>query len=202
MGGCPALLAPLPDVTTDRLVLRRFHESDLDELASVFAKPQVWRFPYGRGFTRAETERFLHLQREEWEENGVGCWAAIERSTTRLVGYVGLSVPSFLPEVLPALEVGWRFDPDVWGLGYATEGASAALDEAFSTLGLAEVCSVPQSDNPPSVRVCERLGMRLAREVAIPANQRRRELAAKLFLIAASDWHARRAVTRPTPRHV
>lgn len=182
----------MPDVTTERLILRRFHESDLDALAQVFASPEVWRFPYGRGLTRDETARFLQVQREEWDANGVGCWVAIERETTRPVGYVGLSVPSFLPEVLPTLEVGWRFHPDVWGRGYATEGASAALDQAFSTLGLSEVCSVPQSDNPPSVRVCERLGMRLAREVVIAANERRDELAAKLFVISASAWHAQR----------
>ena len=36
--------------------------------------------------------------------------------------------PTFLPEILPAIEVGWRLDPDVWGKGYATGGASRALD--------------------------------------------------------------------------
>ncbi|MBK6705069.1 MAG: GNAT family N-acetyltransferase [Caulobacteraceae bacterium] len=97
----------------------------------------------------------------KWEECGFGCWIAIEKSTQRVIGYVGISVPHFLPEILPAVEVGWRFDPDIWGRGYATEGAAAALDEAFNTLGLDAVCSAPQSINPPSSRVCDRLGMRL-----------------------------------------
>ncbi|WP_424775094.1 GNAT family N-acetyltransferase [Novosphingobium sp.] len=42
------------------------------------------------------------------------------------IGYVGISVPHFLPDILPAVEAGWRFDPVAWGQAYATEGASAA----------------------------------------------------------------------------
>lgn len=178
---------------TDALELRRFAAGDLDELSRMFAKPEVWEFPYGRGFTRAETARFLDLQLQEWEDCGFGCWVAVERTTGRMVGYVGLSVPTFLPEILPAVEVGWRFDPDVWGLGYATQGATAALDEAFSTLGLDEVCSLPQVDNPASVRVAERLGLRHERDVELPANGRRGAVVAAVYTIAADEWRSRRA---------
>jgi len=184
----PPIAAPLGDTTTDRLELRRFHAEDLDELAVIFAKPEVWQYPYGRAFSRDETQTFLKTQIDEWASVGFGCWLAIERATGRMVGYVGISVPTFLPEVLPAVEVGWRLDPLAWGKGYATEGASAALDEAFKTLALEEVCSIPQSENPPSVRVAERLGMRRDRVVTIPANERRGELEALLFVIARDEW--------------
>jgi len=52
----------LPDGGRERLQLRRFREDDLDPLAVVFAKPEVWKFPYGRGMTRAGTEAFLTAQ--------------------------------------------------------------------------------------------------------------------------------------------
>lgn len=188
----PPIARPLGDVVTERLDLRRFRPEDLDELAGVFAKPEVWQFPYGRGFTRAETERFLDTQLAEWDAIGVGCWVARTRDDHRLIGYVGLSVPTFLPEILPALEVGWRFDPDVWGRGFATEGATAALDEAFSTLGLDWLCSLPQSENTASVRVAERLGMACTRPVTIAANERRGEVTALLFEMDRTTWHARR----------
>lgn len=177
----PPIVRSLADVTTDRLVLRRFRADDLDELAAVFANEEVWRFPLGRGLTRAETEGFLGRQIASWEGCGFGLWAVVERSTSRLVGFVGLSVPGFLPEILPAVEVGWRLHPDVWGRGYATEGAAAALHEASTTLGLDVVCSVPQKGNTASVRVCERLGLRLVREVDIPANEMRGPLKGLLF---------------------
>lgn len=188
--GLPSLAAPLGDVTTKRLNARRFAPTDVDGLARVFANSEVWQFPYGRAFTRAETESFLTGQIAHWDACGVGCWVVVEREADRIIGYAGLSVPTFLPEVLPALEVGWRFDPEVWGRGYATEVARAAIAEAFTTLGLDEICSVPQAENSASVRVAERIGMRRDRMATIPANERRGELSAVLFRMSRDEWAA------------
>ena len=188
--GLPKLAGSLPDVTTDRLSLRRFAAADLDGLAAVFAKPEVWRFPYGRAFTRAETEAFLDAQIAHWDTCAVGCWLVEERATSRIVGYAGLSVPTFLPEVLPALEVGWRFDPDVWGRGYATEAAREALREAFTTLGLETICSLPQVENDASVRVAERIGMRRDRVATIAADDRRGAVDAVVFVMSRAAWIA------------
>lgn len=187
----PDVLVPLSDIETRRLSLRRFRLDDLPALSAVFAKPEVWRFPYGRGFTTAETEQFLAVQIEEWNLCRFGCWLAIDRSTQRTVGYVGISVPYFLPDILPAVEVGWRFDPDVWGRGYATEGATAALDAAFDMLGLDAVCSAPQVDNPSSSRVCDRLGMELERVVTLEGTRRRGPVDANLYWMTKEQWRVR-----------
>jgi RimJ/RimL family protein N-acetyltransferase len=184
----PEIAAHLGNKETARLFLRRFERLDLDALATVFAKPEVWQFPYGRAFSRDDTAAFLKIQMREWEERGFGCWIAIEKSTRRVIGYVGISVPHFLPEILPAVEVGWRFDPDVWGRGYATEGAAAALEESFATLGLNAVCSAPQSINPRSSRVCDRLGMRLERVVEAPATKQRGAVDVNLYWITRDEW--------------
>jgi len=186
----PTIDAPLGDVSTDRLELRRFHHDDLDELAIVFAKPEIWQFPYGRGFTKSETEVFLAGMIKEWEQCGFGCWVAIERDSAAIIGYVGLSVPMFLPEILPAVEVGWRFDPDHWGRGFASEGARAAIREGFTTMGLDEITSVPQAGNPASSRVAERIGMRFDGIVEIPANERRGQLEGLLYRITREEWSA------------
>jgi RimJ/RimL family protein N-acetyltransferase len=188
---CPPIAEPLGDVTTERLSLRRFDRDDLDELALVFESREVWQFPYGRGMTRAETAVFLDAQMQHWNDFGFGCWTARAREDECLIGYVGLSIPTFLPEILPAVEVGWRFAPTVWGNGYATEGATAALDEAFATLGLDSVCSLPQADNPRSGRVAERLGMRLIRDVNVPANEQRGVVVASHYEITRDEWGSR-----------
>jgi RimJ/RimL family protein N-acetyltransferase len=178
------------DVTTERLELRRFRSDDIDPLSAVFAKEEVWRYPHGRAFSREETEAFIRAQQQHWADFSFGLWVAALRGDSRIIGYVGLAVPTFLPEILPAVEVGWRFDPEVWGRGYATEGATAALNEAFSTLGLRETCSLPQSDNLASVRVAERLGMRLEREIVIPANDRHSSVTAAHYSISRDQWLA------------
>ena len=107
----PPISAPLRDVRTARLDLRRFDRGDLDELAAVFSHVEVWKYPHGRAFTRVETKAFLDRQVEAWDEDGFGLWAARHAEDGRLLGYVGLAVPTFLPEILPAVEVGWRFAP-------------------------------------------------------------------------------------------
>lgn len=187
----PPIAAPLGDVETDRLVLRRFGPGDADGLAPVFAQPEVWQFPYGRGFTTAETTAFVEHQIAEWDATGFGCWVAVLKAIGRPIGYVGLSVPMFLPEILPAVEVGWRFSPDHWGQGYAIEGALAALHEGFTTMGLAEICSLPQSANPRSYGVCDRLGMQFVRLVDCPATERRGPVEARLYTLTAQEWAAR-----------
>jgi RimJ/RimL family protein N-acetyltransferase len=169
-------------VATSRLDLRPFHESDVDSLSEVFAKPAVWQFPYGRGFDREETAAFVQAQLREWATVGFGLWVARLRDGGAVIGYLGLSVPTFLPEILPAVEVGWRLDPAYWGQGLATEGARAALRAGFDVLGLAEICSLPQSVNPPSWRVCERLGMRFVREVVCPPTGRRGAVDARMYV--------------------
>lgn len=127
---------------------------------------------------------------KEWEVCGFGCWAAVHRADERIVGYVGLSVPMFLLEILPAVEVGWRFDPAYWGQGFATEGAKAALREGFTTLELDEITSVLQADNPASTRVCDRIGITLDRVVSILASERRGALEALLYRLTREQWEA------------
>jgi RimJ/RimL family protein N-acetyltransferase len=191
-GNHPRIAGFLPEVTTGRLRLRRFEQDDLDALAAVFAKREVWEYPLGRGCNRDETASFITNQRDHWDACGFGLWLVVERASDRVIGYAGLSVPMFLPEILPAVEVGWRFDPDVWGNGYATESARAALSMAFTTLGLATVCSVPQVGNLASVRVAERIGMHQERVATIPANERRDELQGALFWLTSREWAASR----------
>jgi RimJ/RimL family protein N-acetyltransferase len=188
----PPISQPLGSVTTERMHLRPFTRNDRDAIAVVFAKPKVWRFPYGRGLTREESDAVVEAMAAGWERFGFGCWVAELLPDNRIIGYVGLSVPQFLPEILPAVEVGWRLDPDYWGQGLATEGANVALREGFVTMGLREICSLPQSDNPRSSRVCERIGMSFDRVVVCPATDRRGAVEAKMYTLASEAWESRR----------
>jgi RimJ/RimL family protein N-acetyltransferase len=59
-----------------------------------------------------------------------------------LLGYITLSPPDWLPEVMPTVEIGWRLDPIVWGQGLASEGAEALLAYGFDELALPEILSI------------------------------------------------------------
>jgi RimJ/RimL family protein N-acetyltransferase len=172
------------DLLTTRLRLRRWSRADIAPLAEVFAKPEVWWFPFGRGFTREETERFLAYRIAEQATGGWTDWAVELGDSRRLIGYVGLSEPHFLPEIMPAVEIGWRLDPEVWGRGFATEAARAALAHGFSSPALDDVVSIYQPDNESSGRVMARLGMRFDRDTRHPT----RDLALRVYRLSRADW--------------
>jgi RimJ/RimL family protein N-acetyltransferase len=178
----------IDEILTSRLRLRRWSLDDVGPLSEVFAKPPVWEFPFGRGFSAEETEVFLA---HRIAEQATGGWAesAVElRESGRLIGYIGLAEPHFLPEVMPAVEIGWRLDPLVWGRGLATEGARAALDRGFSSPELDEVVSIYQPANVASERVMKRLGMRFDRDTVHPT----RAVALRVYRLTRADWEKSR----------
>ena len=65
------------------------------------------------------------------ESRGFGFWAVSAIGVADFIGFVGLSVPRFTTHFTPCVEIGWRLTFDLWGRGYATEAARAALDFGF-----------------------------------------------------------------------
>jgi RimJ/RimL family protein N-acetyltransferase len=149
------------ELETPRLRLRAWRPSDRAPFAALNADRAVMRFiGDGRPLDRAASDALLGRLEAHWREHGFGLWAAELRDTGALAGFVGLAIPSFLPSVLPAVEVGWRLAREHWGRGYATEGARAALGHGLGTLGLAQILSIVHPGNARSIRVAEKLGMR------------------------------------------
>lgn len=166
-----------PSLETERLLLRPWRPAeDLDAMASLNADAEVMRFVApNRPLGRAETAAQLHRIVAHWDEHGFGLWAVVPRAEpgAACIGFAGLAVPSFLPAILPAVEVGWRLAPAFWGRGLATEAARASVAFGFERLGLRSIVSVIEVGNERSVRVAEKLGMRLASHRAHPVTRRR-----------------------------
>ncbi len=101
------------------------------------------------------------------------------------IGFVGFAPPTFLPELLPVYEVGWRFLPDHWGEGYATEAAVGALTWAFEADLFDRVVACIQPGNRRSVAVAERLGLAASHRTVIPRCQRW----ADVYELHSQDWH-------------
>ena len=158
---------------TDRLVLRPFTGEDLAELATLHAEESFWWYPLRRGMTDGETEAFLARMIEHGGAPDRPTFHAVtERGTGVLVGWAGLAVPDFLPQILPAVEVGWRLGTGYRGRGYATEAAAACLRWGFGDLGLDEIVSIYEPGNRPSGRVMDRLGFGPGAATTEPARGR------------------------------
>jgi len=153
----------VPELRTERLLLRGWRDDDVNAYARICADPAVMRFMLpGRSLSRAEAAFDLQRLREHWRGHGFGHWAVQERATGRLVGRTGIKRHPDWPLDPDNTEIGWLYAHDVWGRGYATEGARAALRFCLDELGRPEVISISAPGNAASRRVMEKAGLRFA----------------------------------------
>lgn len=146
-------------LTTARLRLRPWRESDLAPFAAMNADPLVMEH-FAAPLTREESDAYARRMMAAIEGRGWGNWALEEIGGEPFVGFAGLSAPSFEAHFTPCTEIGWRLARSAWGRGYATQAARAALAFGFGELGLAEIVSFTALANARSIAVMERLGMR------------------------------------------
>jgi RimJ/RimL family protein N-acetyltransferase len=148
----------VPEVRTDRLVLRGWRDSDLEPFAALNADPVVMEhFP--STLTREQSDEMVQRLVQRWEDGGPSLWAAERTDTGTFIGFIGLLAPTFEASFTPCVEVGWRLSADHWGQGFAPEGAEAALAVGFRSYGLDEIVSFTSVRNRSSRRVMEKLGM-------------------------------------------
>lgn len=159
---------------TGRLLLRQPAEADVTALAEMNADPEVMRYigdgtPWPLDPERVRTG--IARANEAWAELGYGMLSVIVKETGEYAGWVTLAEPKFLPDILPAVEIGWRLRREHWGHGYATEAARPLLDYGLTEGGLDRVVSIRHVDNIQSKRVMEKLGLRHEFDTVVPATQ-------------------------------
>jgi RimJ/RimL family protein N-acetyltransferase len=147
-------------IETERLLLRRSRPEDAATISAYRSDPNVNR---QQGWDRTDLEGVLAdivemSGRSPGEPGGWVQFTVEERGGGRIVGDVGLSVADGEPGVI---KVGYTIDPAFQGLGYATEAILALVEYAFETLGAEVVRAHASAENAPSIRVAEKIGMRL-----------------------------------------
>ncbi|MEV6169368.1 GNAT family N-acetyltransferase [Streptomyces sp. NPDC051954] len=161
----------MTEIRTPRLLLRRWHDDDLAPMADINADPRVMRW-IDDGSVRDldHTAEDIEQWEEEWDEEGFGLFAVELLASGELAGFTGLSVPEFLPEVLPAVAISWRLGSPFWGQGYASEAAHATLEFALQDRGLDRIISISRVGDDASENVIRKLGMGLERETTHPVH--------------------------------
>ncbi|WP_431225459.1 GNAT family N-acetyltransferase [Serratia sp. L9] len=143
---------------TERLLLRRWRDSDLPAFAALNADPEVMKY-FAAPLNHTESHALAKRIDQFMQQHGWGLWAVEVKHGAPFIGFVGLSIPGEDLPCSPCVEIGWRLAAEHWGQGYASEAALCALDVAFGTLKLPEVVSFTAEINLPSRRVMTRIGM-------------------------------------------
>ncbi|AGC48596.1 acetyltransferase [Myxococcus stipitatus DSM 14675] len=163
----------LEHLTTDRLLLRAFHENDVDEVFTLHSDEEGNRFlPSAQLKSKDAARELLALWLSDWADHGVGYWMVERREQPG----VAVGVGGFRHKQLEGrtvLNLAYRLSPHVHGSGYATEIARMALEMARQHLPEVPLVAIIHPENTASIRVVERLGMKLEREISLEGETNR-----------------------------
>ena len=189
----PHSLRPRYPVRAGRVLLRPLAAGDVDAVLAYRSRADVCRYVPFEPMTREDiTERMAGpWARTELTGEGQALTLGVEvRETGELAGDVVLFWHSRLNA---GGELGYVFNSDVGGRGYATEAASATLRLGFDGLGLHRIIARIDERNEPSARLARRLGMR--QEARLVRNELfKGEWSTELvFAMLAEEWLAAQA---------
>jgi len=180
---------PMPTdlaVETERLILRRWRDTDVTPNTEMLSDPDGARFITADG--KPVVDEFVGwrnpaIMAGHWALHGFGLFVVEEKRTGRYVGRVG----PWFPAGWPGFEVGWGIAKSFRGRGYAVEAATASIDWAFATFEVDKIVHLIRPENAASQKVAQRLGATIERQV-------------ELFGDAADLWVTRRDVWAARPR--
>lgn len=153
---------------TPRLLLRPFTLDDAAAYLPLVSDPAILRYTGETPVADVEAARAILRDKplRDYAERGYGRLAVIEKSSGELVGFSGLK---FLPP-LGETDIGYRYLPRCWGLGYATEAAQASMRHGREVLGLQRIVGLVEPDNHASARVLGKLGLVFERALTLDAH--------------------------------
>jgi RimJ/RimL family protein N-acetyltransferase len=165
------LAIPTNSVETARLLLRIPELADAEALMGIIWDPEVVE---RKQVTLLEPPGGLDLalkncgdMRRQWDRRGYGQWSVVEKATGQLIGCVGFYHPQ---REWPGVDLGWVFHRSRWGLGFATEAATAALGWAWASTQIDRIISLVAPDDLRSIRVATKIGQRFERADVDPVH--------------------------------
>lgn len=177
-------------LTTERLILRDFVESDWEAVLAYQQDPLYLRYNEWTSRSAEEVRQFIQmfLDHQKQVSRIKFQFAVTLKSTGQLIGNCGVRRDS--PEAGEG-DMGYELDPQHWGNGYATEAARAVLGFGFSHMNLQRISAWCVADNIGSARVLEKLGMQLERRLRDRKYFKGRWWDTLCYAISYEEWQAK-----------
>lgn len=147
-------------IFTERLTLRKITIDDIDNIFQLDSNPDVMKYVGVPPVTqKEESAKMVENIINQYEKNGTARLAVIEKDSNQFIGWSGIKL--LTDEVngfKNVYELGYRFLPEFWGKGYATESALASLDLGFNQLNVDKIYAYADIDNESSNHILTKLG--------------------------------------------
>jgi len=173
-------------IETPRLILKVPTLQEFEPWCAYMADEESARF-IGKTQAPSQVWRGICTMIGAWHATGVSMFSVFEKSSGRWIGRLG----PWQPHDWPGPEVGWGVIRDVWGKGYALEGALASMDFAVDVLGWTDIIHSIHPDNVNSQKLAMRLGSINRGPGKMPPPYQNDPV--DLLGQSADEWRARRA---------
>ena len=149
-------------LATKRLRLEKIGEEHKKDLSRLLSNPKVHKY-FLKVLDEKEAEEFFENIQIRYNSDGFCFWAVVRNGDETFIGICGLV--SQVIDGKNEVEVGYRFSDEFWGQGYGPEAARGCIEYAKERLNLESIISLIRSVNLQSIRVAEKNGMKLEKEV-------------------------------------
>ncbi len=157
-------------IETKRLILRKLEEADAPSIFLMDSDPEVMKYigvPVSTDIS--ESKQAIKMIQKQYEENGVGRLAVIEKESGLMIGWSGLKLLTKETNGYQnVLELGYRFLPESWGKGYAVEAGIASLEYGFNELNADAIYAYAHSGHDVSNHILRKLGFEKTSEFEEP----------------------------------
>ncbi|MEM1092134.1 MAG: GNAT family N-acetyltransferase [Pseudomonadota bacterium] len=156
----PLSTPSVPELRTERLLLRGYRLEDFELFAAMQADPVVMQHITGKPISRDDAWQKFARTPGHWTLRGFGYWAVCDGQTDEFLGDAGFSnfERTIEPSLQPYLEAGWAFRRAAHGRGLATEAMKAAIGWAAQSIPDTEAACMITPENTASIRVAEKCG--------------------------------------------
>jgi [ribosomal protein S5]-alanine N-acetyltransferase len=150
-------------IDTGRLILRRFTLDDLPAFYQLCSRPEIIRYAQSTPLASLEQARaMMHAAPfQDYATYGYGRLACVWKDSGDVIGFSGVK---YVPEI-GENELGYRFMPEFWGWGLATEAGRASIEYARSDLGLRRLVAMVHPENLASAKVLVKLGFTVEKQL-------------------------------------
>ncbi len=154
---------------TERLLLRPFTMADAEGVFEFASNPEVQKFT-GDVLSRtlSEVEQIIsNVWLSDYKKYGYGRFAVIHKADNKIIGFNGIKYLSDIDQT----DLGYRFLPEYWGKGIATESSKAIINYAFKNHKIDEMIGFVMLENPASSAVLKKLGFSFSKLAPYPGEE-------------------------------
>jgi len=150
-------------IDTGRLILRRFTLDDLPAFFQLGSRPEIIRYAQSTPWASLDEARAFMVAApfQDYATYGYGRFACVWKESGAVIGFSGLK---YVPEI-GETELGYRFLPEFWGMGLATEAGRASIEFARADLELTRLVAMVHPDNLASAGVLAKLGFAVEKQL-------------------------------------